>query len=191
MMKKIKYLYLLLLGVVVLLPSCSEDDGNDDVLNWQKSNVAYIDSIAGVARANSDGAWKVFPATGLDENAQWDNEHCVFCNVIAAGSGTQHPAYTDSVTVNYSGSLVTGVPFDGSYDGELEPDFDVPLTFALASTVAGFSTAVQHMVAGDTWRVYIPANLGYGAEVKSGIPAYSTLIFDINLVSFRPVGFKE
>ena len=49
------------------------------------------------------------------------------------------------------------------------------------------SIAVQQMVAGDTWEVYIPAKLGYGDYESGFIPAYSTLIFEINLVAFGPV----
>ena len=50
--------------------------------------------------------------------------------------------------------------------------------------IMGFSTALQYMHKGDTWRVIIPYQLGYGAAVKDDIPAYSTLIFEIHLVDF-------
>lgn len=190
-MKNIKYLFLLLFGTLLSLASCEENDGDSETVAWQKRNIEYIDSIAAVARANSDGAWKVFPATGLDENVQWGNERCVFCKVLSAGDGTESPAFTDSVTVNYKGSLVTGQVFDYSYTGDLEPEFDVPVTFSLPATVTGFSTALQRMVAGDTWRVYIPSNLGYGANISSAVPAYSALIFDINLVSFHAAEIIE
>jgi FKBP-type peptidyl-prolyl cis-trans isomerase FklB len=170
--------------------------------NWQKKNIAFIDSIASVARANSDGNWKIFPATGLDESKEHGNEYNVYCYVLQAGDGTEHPAFTDTVSVNYSGRLIPsksypkGYLFDSSYEGELDPEFDVPVKLPLQGTVPGFYTAVQHMVAGttlgngDIWRVYIPANLGYGAEAESGIPAYSALVFEINLVSFNAVKAK-
>ena len=77
-----------------------------------------------------------------------------------------------------------GYLFDSSYDGELEPEFDPTVKMLLDNTVPGFYTAVQQMVNGDKWRVYIPTNLGYGAEEKGYIPAYSALIFEIDLVSF-------
>jgi FKBP-type peptidyl-prolyl cis-trans isomerase len=44
------------------------------------------------------------------------------------------------------------------------------------------------MVEGDVWRVYIPAHLGYGSSKQTDIPAYSALIFDMNLVGFYPIG---
>lgn len=189
-MRIYKYLFMFLLGATCFFASCEDSTGDVEDTKWKKRNAEYIDSIAAVARANSDGTWKVFPATGLDESLQWGNDSSVFCKVIEAGNGTEHPAYTDSVSVYYSGSLVTGVIFDSNYDGKLEPDFDVPNEFLLNSTVVGFSTAVQKMVKGDTWRVYIPASLGYGGNASVHVPANSALIFDINLVSFTPVGVK-
>lgn len=191
---------LFLFGMLFALASCESTDVAGDYDNWNERNVAFIDSIAAVAKADSNGKWKVVPAIGLDENVDFGNEYYVYCEVLQAGDGTEHPAYTDSVVVNYSGRLMPtasypeGFIFDSSYDGKLEPLFDVPVTLSLSSTVPGFCAAVQQMVAGttpfsgDIWRVYIPSALGYGATENNGIPAYSALVFEINLVSFRPVG---
>ena len=59
----------------------------------------------------------------------------------------------------------------------------------------GWTTAMMQMKKGltrdkgDVWRIYVPATLGYeGRTDVSGIPAYSTLIFDLNLVDFYPIG---
>ena len=45
-------------------------------------------------------------------------------------------------------------------------------------------TALQHMHVGDYWRVYVPYQLGYKGVAQTGIPAYSTLIFDIYLCEY-------
>lgn len=184
-MKNFKILFLLLSVSLFGLASCEESSDAGEYGNWQERNIAYIDSIATVARNNSDGKWKRFLAVGLDENKEHGNEYYVYCKELQPGDGTEHPYYTDIVSVNYRGSLINDFVFDSSYDGVLEPDFDVPVTFQLSGTVSGFSLALQHMVKGDMWRVYIPAGLGYGTQESSGIPANSTLIFDINLVSFQ------
>ena len=183
-MKDYKILFLLLSFLFVGLVSCDDTTDDDTYAAWREENIAFINSIATVARANADGSWKVIPATGLDEIKEHANEYNVYCQVLQTGDGTEHPIFTDIVYVNYSGSLINGSIFDSTYDGELEPDFDVPTAMNLAGTVPGFYTAVQKMVAGDRWRVYIPADLAYGANAQSGIPVYSALIFDINLVSF-------
>ena len=38
---------------------------------------------------------------------------------------------------------------------------------------------------GDKWEVYIPAKWGYGAMALDGIPAHSTLIFELELVKIE------
>ena len=191
MMKDIRILLLLTMSVLFGLTSCEESDEAGEFDNWQQRNTQFIDSIAAVARANAYDDWKVFLAQGLDTAKVWGNEYYVYCRVVEEGSGTAHPLYTDNVVINYSGRLIPsatykdGYIFDSSYSGELNPAFNVPVTMPLAGTVEGFCTAVQQMTDGDIWEVYIPYQLGYGATGTSGIPAYSTLIFDINLVSFH------
>jgi len=191
MMKSIKILFTLTLSVLFGLTSCEETTDVGEFDNWQSRNTQFIDSIAGVARANTYGDWKVILADGLDPMKQWGNDCYVYCQVIEEGSGTEHPLFTDSVIVNYSGRLMPsatypdGFLFDSSYSGDFNPSFNVPVTMPLSGTVPGFCTAVQNMVDGDRWNVYIPYQLGYGEKVSASIPACSTLIFDINLVSFH------
>ena len=191
MMKNIRILLLLTMSVLFGLTSCEESSEAGEFDNWQQRNTQFVDSIAAVARANTYDDWKVFLAQGLDTTKVWDNGYYVYCRVIEEGSGTAHPLYTDSVLVNYRGRLMPsdtykdGYIFDSSYSGELNPAFNVPVTLPLSGTVEGFCTAVQKMTDGDIWEVYIPYQLGYGAKGSSGVPAYSTLIFDINLVSFH------
>ena len=190
MMKSIRILFSLTLSVLIGLTSCEEASEAGEFDNWQERNVQFVDSIAAVARANVYDDWKVFLVEGLDTAKEWDNGYYVYCQVIEEGNGTAHPLFTDSVLVNYSGRLIPsatypdGYKFDSSYSGEFNPSFNVPVGMPLSGTVPGFYTAVQKMVSGDTWKIYIPYQLGYGVDGTSGIPGYSTLVFDINLVSF-------
>ena len=191
MLKSIKLLFTLTLSVLFGLTSCEETTDVGEFDNWRSRNTQFIDSIAGVARANTYGDWKVILADGLDPMKQWGNDCYVYCQVIEEGSGTEYPLFTDSVVVNYSGRLMPsatypdGFLFDSSYSGDFNPSFNVPVGMPLSGTVPGFCTAVQNMVAGDRWKVYIPYQLGYGEKGSASIPACSTLIFDINLVSFH------
>ena len=127
-MGKLKAIYFLLSLLLFAFTSCEDTVEVAEYDNWQERNIAFIDSIATVARANNDGKWKVFPATGLDESKEHGNEYNVYCYVLQAGDGTEHPAYNDTVKVNYSGRLIPsksypkGFLFDSSYDGELEPE---------------------------------------------------------------------
>lgn len=183
------------------LASCDETKENGEYDNWAVRNVAFIDSIATVARANESGDWKIFLAYGLNDTLQWDNQYYVYCNVIRRGDGTESPGYSDTVLVNYRGRLIPsktypdGNIFDESYLGQLDPEVDVPQKLNLSGCVRGWTTAMMRMVkgktraTGDVWRIYVPATLGYeGRDDVSLIPAYSTLVFDLNLVDFYPIG---
>ncbi|MBO7194306.1 MAG: FKBP-type peptidyl-prolyl cis-trans isomerase [Bacteroidaceae bacterium] len=190
-MKELKILLSLMVLALFGLTSCDESSDAGEFDNWQARNVQFVDSIATVARANTYGDWKIFLADGLNPEKEWSNEYYVYCQVIEEGNGTTHPLFNDSVVINYSGRLIPsatypdGYLFDKSYSGELNPSFNVPATLKLSETVTGFCTAIQNMTDGDIWKIYIPYMLGYGVNGTSGIPAYSTLIFDINLVSFH------
>jgi FKBP-type peptidyl-prolyl cis-trans isomerase FklB len=190
-MKGLKKIFILPLLALVCLASCEETEEVGEFDNWEARNAQFVDSIAKVARANADGTWKCILDVRLNPDTVWSVNDYVYCQVIEEGTGTSHPVYTDSVRVNYRGRLMPSYPsypegyqFDSSFQGELNPAFNVPATFLLSSTVPGFYTAVQQMTDGDLWKVYIPNKLGYGASGSTGVPAYSTLVFDINLVSF-------
>ncbi|MBO4589760.1 MAG: FKBP-type peptidyl-prolyl cis-trans isomerase [Bacteroidaceae bacterium] len=191
---------LLLTTAAFMLAACEETKDTDEYADWQARNEAFIDSIARVANANADGRWTKFLSFKLNDKdidgkaTTWENDRYVYCHIESNGSGTQSPLFTDSVLVNYRGRLIPttehpyGYVFDQSYQGEINPATNVPGKFCTGGVVEGFSTALMHMHDGDIWHIYIPYDLGYGTTKKSDIPAYSTLIFELNLVSHTPVG---
>ncbi len=96
--------------------------------------------------------------------------------VLTAGTGAK-PKAEDEVTVHYKGTLLNGKQFDSSYDrGE-------PISLQLNRVIPGWTEGVQLMPVGSKYRFYIPYALGYGErDAGADIPAYSTLIFDIELI---------
>jgi FKBP-type peptidyl-prolyl cis-trans isomerase len=96
--------------------------------------------------------------------------------VLAEGGG-EKPRRSDTVRVDYEGSLVNGTVFDSSYQrGESED-------FPLSRVIPGWAEGLQLMSAGSKYRLYIPSALAYG-ETGAGplIPPYSTLIFTVELL---------
>lgn len=97
--------------------------------------------------------------------------------VIDAGNGAS-PTATDSVTVNYEGTLINGQVFDSSYKR------GKPATFKVNQVIQGWQQALQMMKPGATWMLYIPSNLAYGKQGSMGaIGPNETLIFKVNLIS--------
>ena len=99
--------------------------------------------------------------------------------VLKEGEGPS-PKLGDTVTVNYRGTLVDGTQFDSSYDrGE-------PATFPLTGVIPGWTEALQLMKKGSKWMLYIPPDLAYGERgAGNRIPPNSTLIFEVELISFK------
>jgi FKBP-type peptidyl-prolyl cis-trans isomerase len=95
--------------------------------------------------------------------------------VMKEGKGKK-PGIKDKVTVHYTGTLVTGTKFDSSHDrGQ-------PAEFPLNGIIKGWQEALQLMPEGSVYRLYIPPELAYGAQAQPGIPPFSVLVFDVELL---------
>ena len=80
----------------------------------------------------------------------------------------------DTVSVIYRGSFTDGRTFDSSRGKEV--------AFPVGGVVPGFSEALQIFPEGSKCKIYIPWNLGYGKTGTRGIPPYSVLVFDIEIM---------
>jgi FKBP-type peptidyl-prolyl cis-trans isomerase FklB len=96
--------------------------------------------------------------------------------VITEGKG-ESPKADDTATVNYKGTLIDGTEFDSSYARKQ------PANFGVTQVIKGWTEALQLMKPGAKWQLFIPAELAYGDMSRPKIPAGSTLIFEIELIS--------
>lgn len=101
----------------------------------------------------------------------------IYYKVLEVGTGTVSPTVRSIVTVHYKGSLINGRVFDNSYERSC------PEAFRLSDVIDGWQLALQRMHAGDKWIIYIPYTMGYGNRASGPIPAFSTLIFEVELLS--------
>jgi len=95
----------------------------------------------------------------------------------AEGDGRK-PRFDSVVTCHYTGRLIDGKVFD---DSRKE---GIPAAFRVRELISGFQIGLTHMQVGDKIEVYIPWMQGYGNRaVGADIPAFSTLIFEIELIA--------
>jgi len=97
--------------------------------------------------------------------------------VLTEGTGPK-PTASDTVTVNYRGTLINGKEFDSSYKrGQ-------PIAFPVGGVIKGWTEALQLMPVGSKWQLYIPSDLAYGDRGAGGdIGPGETLIFDVELIA--------
>ncbi|WP_213879851.1 FKBP-type peptidyl-prolyl cis-trans isomerase [Pseudomonas sp. dw_358] len=131
------------------------------------------------ASADAEAAGKKF----LAENAKKDG-------VVTTASGLQYqiikkadgpqPKPTDVVTVHYEGKLIDGKVFDSSIER------GSPIDLPVSGVIPGWVEGLQLMHVGEKVKLFIPANLAYGAQSPSPtIPANSVLVFDLELIAIK------
>jgi len=101
--------------------------------------------------------------------------------ILKEGSGEESKS-GDEVSVHYTGTLLNGEQFDSSIDrGQ-------PFSFILEAkkVIQGWDLGVLGMKVGEKRKLTIPPELGYGeASIENIIPANSTLIFEVELISIN------
>jgi len=92
--------------------------------------------------------------------------------IVKEGNGVQ-PNARDSVTVNYTGTFISGGEFDSGKS----------ITFPLGGVIPGWTEGLQLMKEGATYRFFIPSDLAYGDSGAGRlIGPNMTLVFDVELV---------
>lgn len=132
-----------------------------------------------------------FTKTIVADNADYLADNATKDGVITTASGLQYeiisPASGDKATlqdivsVHYEGKLIDGTVFDSSYKN------NNPAVFHVAKVIKGWTEGLQLMSLGSKFRFTIPQELAYGKRnVNNGmIPAYSTLVFDVELLNIE------
>jgi len=99
--------------------------------------------------------------------------------VITEGKG-KSPKATDTVVVNYRGTLIDGTEFDSSYKrGQ-------PATFPVNGVIPGWTEALQLMKEGSKWQIVLPSNIAYGEKgAGNSIGPNATLVFEVELITVK------
>ncbi|MCD8268870.1 MAG: FKBP-type peptidyl-prolyl cis-trans isomerase [Parabacteroides sp.] len=167
----------------VVFTSCKDDDNDDGIDEaWKAENEAAFQ-----AKANDPDFTQIsVPGAG---------EYYIYAKKLKEGNGL--PIYYNSrVAVYYKGWYINSK--EGEYFDKREFEDGAPAKFAVSNSsanynqysnpngfsapVLGWTIALQNMVVGDRWEVWIPQQLAYGVGGWKEIPGNSTLIFEIEVV---------
>lgn len=134
-----------------------------------------------IARTADPASVEFDEALGVDLGASEKTESGLYVQQLESGEGPVS-APGDSLWVHYSGWLPTGSLFDSSKDRD-------PLAMQLGVTglIDGWTEGVTGMQQGESRRLVIPPDLGYGPSGRGHIPPHSVLIFEVELVKLTPV----
>jgi FKBP-type peptidyl-prolyl cis-trans isomerase FkpA len=137
------------------------------------------------------GAQQKVNATRMAKEKDYLTEHGKKSGVVTTATGLQievlregqgpKPKPTDTVKVDYTGTLADGTEFDSSIKrGE-------PAVFSLEQVIPGWTEGIQLMAVGGKYRLTIPSSLAYGEQGAGGgvVPPYATLIFEVDLLSIE------
>lgn len=127
---------------------------------WVETNTAFL------AKVDADSA-VTKTASGLRYQ------------ILAAGAD-EKPAATSTVKARYVGKLCDGTVFDSTDDNNGEP-----IEFSLSGVIKGWTEGLQLIGRGGKIHLWVPAELGYGAQATGPILPGSVLEFEVELVDFK------
>jgi FKBP-type peptidyl-prolyl cis-trans isomerase FklB len=157
----------------------SEDKMKEVLMSFQKEFVAKRNAEVQQKAQQNLKAGQDFLANNKKQPGVVTLPDGLQYKVMTMGTGPK-PTQTDTVKVDYTGTLINGTVFDSSEkQGQ-------PISFKVNQVIKGWTEVLQLMPVGSTWQVFIPADLAYGAQaVGNVIGPNETLIFTIHLISIE------
>ncbi len=213
-----KYVYILLAMLCCLSSCEESTDVYDPYEDWQARNAAWFEDTVQVARQaiaqaketygdnwEANCSWRMYKSLQKTASSNGPVTDSICVRIIKRGTdpdGKGSPLANDSAYVSFRGWLMPTRDYTGNgsemdivqkvftttYYGDYNPETAAPQLMAISNLVPGFSTALQYMVEGDQWMVFIPQNLAYAGSAQGSIKAYSTLQFHIHLMRWFESG---
>lgn len=170
-------------GIVPNIPEFVK--GLEDRISGKETRLTQIEAMTAIQTA-FQAAMETKGAESMKEGTEFLAKNSKKDGVTVTPSGLQYeviteasgkkPSATSVVRVHYEGTLIDGTVFDSSIErGE-------PIEFPLDGVIAGWTEGLQLMSIGSKYRLFIPSELGYGAQGGGPIPPHSALIFEVELL---------
>ena len=126
--------------------------------------------------ADAIAAGNAFLADNASREGVTVTESGLQYEVLVKGEG-EAVSKENTVRVHYHGTMIDGTVFDSSVAR------NDPAEFPVTGVIAGWVEALQLMVVGDKFKLFIPQELAYGANGAGSIPPYSVLIFEVEVLA--------
>jgi FKBP-type peptidyl-prolyl cis-trans isomerase len=155
-------LFLIFAGIA-LLSACSKSDNKDPQSTACTLTAQYKNDSSATQRAqmiafcNNNGITYTIHPSGI-------------LYQITASGDTAKPNLCNSLTMTYTGKLMTGIQFDKG-----------TITFPLKDLIVGWQIAVPLIGKGGKIKMVIPSSLAYGPNANGSIPANSPLFFEMSI----------
>ena len=155
-------LFLLLVGIA-LLTACNKSDNNDPQSTACAIKASYTNDSNAAQRAqmiafcNNNGITYTIHPSGI-------------LYQITTPGDTTKPDLCTSLTMTYTGKLMTGIQFDKG-----------TITYPLKDLIVGWQIAVPLIGKGGKIKMVIPSSLAYGPNANGSIPANSPLYFEMSI----------
>ncbi|WP_407403659.1 FKBP-type peptidyl-prolyl cis-trans isomerase [Chryseobacterium sp.] len=161
--------------------SLPAEDMNSFMQGYMQKQQEKMQSAAGVEASENKKKGVDFLAKNKSNPKVKATASGLQYEVVQEGDGKTMPKASDIVQVKYTGKLLDGTVFDST-----DKNGGQPMDINLGSVIKGWTEGIQLMSKGAKYRFYIPSDLAYGDQGAGGaIPAGSTLIFDVELVSIK------
>jgi len=160
MIKKYYQSVLMFIAAIVLLSLGSCDPA-------RKYEKAETEAISNYLSSNPADTFKLEPS-GL-----------YYLNVLTGTGRT--PVAHDTVDVVYTGKYLNGDVFDTNAGKA-----DLIFVVGELNVIAGFDEGMTYMKEGGKSTFLIPSKLGYGTQGFYGIPGYTPLLYDVQLIKVKP-----
>lgn len=163
-------------GTQLRLPREQLDKVRDEYMKQAQAKI--LEEKNAIAAANLEAGNRFLKANSNKEGIVTTESGLQYI-ILRAGTGAM-PTENDTVVTHYRGTLIDGREFDSSYKRNQAS------TFPVKGVIKGWTEALQLMKVGAKWKLFIPANIAYGASKRSElIQANSTLIFELELLDIK------
>lgn len=162
----------------MMLKAINDVKNGKPALDEQQANACIMNHMQTARSQKASGAKKAgqaFLAQNKTKQGVITLPSGLQYQVLQEGTGPK-PTPNDQVKCHYIGSFIDGREFESSYTN------NQPATFQVGGVIRGWTEALQLMPVGSKWKLFIPAELGYGDADNGPIPGGSTLVFDVELL---------